>query len=191
MAHDTDWSLGRYFNAGPLRGLHGAQASAEEMGKYGLTPTSIRPNVDSYLNGHPDWDVRYHTQQRRAELSGDGQGIANAHGEQNAPRHPLVTQALDRLPDELRGPERLNVAGALAVSAHQAGIARIDHVVASTRDPQVLFAVQGDVQSATNLTAMVNTGSAAGVALQASEAQLARSTPVQALEEPTRAMRLS
>lgn len=40
MAHDTDWSLGRYMNVGPLSGLHGIEATEQyqmkRMGMAGL-----------------------------------------------------------------------------------------------------------------------------------------------------------
>ena len=64
MGHDTDWTLGRQFNAGPLKGLYTSKESPADMGIYGLSPTSpVTPGL--YLNlytspgGHPDWQVVY------------------------------------------------------------------------------------------------------------------------------------
>lgn len=59
MAHDTDWSLGRHFGAGPLSALQGADESADVLGRFGLTPLHRLGGVDLYSNGHPDWDVTY------------------------------------------------------------------------------------------------------------------------------------
>ncbi|MBN8471801.1 hypothetical protein JYJ95_35290 [Corallococcus exiguus] len=55
MAHDTDWDLGRYFGAGPLKKLQGAE-NAQDLGPLGLDP---RLGGDLYLFGHADWDVTY------------------------------------------------------------------------------------------------------------------------------------
>ncbi|HZI03340.1 MAG TPA: hypothetical protein VEZ71_04925 [Archangium sp.] len=65
MAHDTDWSLGRYFNTGPLQNLYGQQPKNKDdmksLGMAGLVPQPIRfPNLDLYTNGRPDWNVKYH-----------------------------------------------------------------------------------------------------------------------------------
>ncbi|MEL7129091.1 MAG: hypothetical protein AAGK23_06050, partial [Pseudomonadota bacterium] len=63
MAHDTDWSLGRHFNAGPLDGLYGAGFDSKTRGKYGLDPFSpLPPGEPNYTLGHPDWDVNYRHQ---------------------------------------------------------------------------------------------------------------------------------
>jgi hypothetical protein len=74
MGHDTDWSLGRHFQAGPLRGLYGAGHDAETRGLYGLDPSSpIEPSLGLrlYTNplGHPDWKVNYTQGMRRADAS--------------------------------------------------------------------------------------------------------------------------
>ncbi|HZI10677.1 MAG TPA: hypothetical protein VE153_09835 [Myxococcus sp.] len=65
MAHDTDWSLGRYFKAGPLKDLYGLKPQdknqMEVMGMAGLRPmTNVVGNVDLYSDGRPDWNVKYH-----------------------------------------------------------------------------------------------------------------------------------
>lgn len=65
MAHDTDWSLGRYFNTGPLQNLYKAQPQTKDdmksLGLAGLTPKPVQfPNLDLYTNGRPDWNVNYH-----------------------------------------------------------------------------------------------------------------------------------
>ncbi|MBI4704068.1 MAG: hypothetical protein HY744_23410 [Deltaproteobacteria bacterium] len=86
MAHDTDWSLGRYFGVGPLKALRGLKRSAVTLGclvpgfalgglpgavlagwaarcgglgLVGLVPVLGVP-ADLYTLpwGHPDWDVR-------------------------------------------------------------------------------------------------------------------------------------
>jgi hypothetical protein len=62
MGHDTDWSLGRYFNAGPMKALHTSQESPLQMGMYGLqNHSAVRPKVsDLYTTGgHADWEVDY------------------------------------------------------------------------------------------------------------------------------------
>ena len=63
MAHDTDWSLGRYFNAGPMKALHTSNESPGQMGAYGLhNYSSVRPKVDDLYTtgGHNDWEVNYY-----------------------------------------------------------------------------------------------------------------------------------
>ena len=63
MAHDTDWSLGRYFNAGPMKALHTSNESPTQMGMYGLqNHSSVRPKVDDLYTtgGHADWEVNYY-----------------------------------------------------------------------------------------------------------------------------------
>ncbi len=63
MGHDTDWTLGRQFGAGPLSALKDSNASPGDMGSYGLVPNhSINPNLsDIYSDpgGHADWNVVY------------------------------------------------------------------------------------------------------------------------------------
>jgi hypothetical protein len=62
MGHDTDWSLGRYFNAGPMKALHTTDANPTMTGLYGLNHLStVRPLVrDLYTGGgHADWEVDY------------------------------------------------------------------------------------------------------------------------------------
>jgi hypothetical protein len=63
MAHDTDWSLGRYFNAGPMKALHTSTESPLQMGMYGLqNHSTVRPKVDDLYTtgGHADWEVNYY-----------------------------------------------------------------------------------------------------------------------------------
>lgn len=58
MGHDTDWTLGNQFGAGPLRSLQTMGGTAEQRGKFGLEPFDSRlPNT--YTTGHPDWTVNY------------------------------------------------------------------------------------------------------------------------------------
>jgi hypothetical protein len=63
MGHDTDWTLGRQFGAGPLSALKGSNASPADMGSYGLVPNhSINRGLsDLYSDpgGHADWQVNY------------------------------------------------------------------------------------------------------------------------------------
>jgi len=63
MAHDTDWSLGRYFNAGPLKALYDIkprnQQDMKTRGMAGLQPMPLVGNMDLYSNGRPDWSVKY------------------------------------------------------------------------------------------------------------------------------------
>jgi hypothetical protein len=58
MGHDTDWTLGNQFGAGPLRGLQTMGGTAEERGKFGLEPFDSRL-TNTYTTGHPDWTVNY------------------------------------------------------------------------------------------------------------------------------------
>jgi hypothetical protein len=63
MAHDTDWSLGRYFNAGPMKALHTSNESPLQMGMYGLqNHSTVRPKIDDLYTtgGHADWEVNYY-----------------------------------------------------------------------------------------------------------------------------------
>lgn len=63
MAHDTDWSIGRYFGFGPMAALRGAEGfTPEQLGQVGLNwdvPWGRFAGIDSYSNGHPDWNVQY------------------------------------------------------------------------------------------------------------------------------------
>lgn len=63
MGHDTDWTLGRQFGAGPLSALPGSNASPTDMGSYGLVPNhSINPGLNDIYSdpgGHRDWQVTY------------------------------------------------------------------------------------------------------------------------------------
>lgn len=61
MAHDTDWTLGRYFGVGPMAALRGdVDNPLERLGQVGLfpVPDPRYDGVPSYLGGHPDWIVR-------------------------------------------------------------------------------------------------------------------------------------
>lgn len=63
MGHDTDWSLGRYFGAGPMAALKGAPGSADDLGLVGLAPqlpNSRFSQVPLYTDprGMSDWVVR-------------------------------------------------------------------------------------------------------------------------------------
>ncbi len=70
MGHDTDWTLGRQFGAGPLRDLNTmgngtSKREFEERGFFGLQPViDNRFNAAPFSSystpaGHPDWNVRY------------------------------------------------------------------------------------------------------------------------------------
>lgn len=65
FAHDTDWTLGRHFKAGPLSALYTSKASPTDMGFYGLAPGNIvNPNLSAdqlYTRptGRDDWKVDY------------------------------------------------------------------------------------------------------------------------------------
>lgn len=63
MAHDTDWSLGRYFGVGPMRALRGSTLPPAVLGAVGLVGAAnisvgMNPLV-LYTDGHGDWDVHY------------------------------------------------------------------------------------------------------------------------------------
>ena len=63
MAHDTDWSIGRHFGFGPLAKLRGAEGfTPKQLGQVGLVPDhpfGYFGGIDTYVNGHPDWQVKY------------------------------------------------------------------------------------------------------------------------------------
>jgi hypothetical protein len=88
MGHDTDWNLGRYFNAGPMNGLYGNKADDKSLGLYGLDgidPTSWRSNVQppsraQYGRPNDIYRVEYNehpTQTRRAGIDPEN-GVAVA-----------------------------------------------------------------------------------------------------------------
>ena len=59
MAHDTDWTLGRYFGKGPLAPLLGAPEPPERLGPIGLIHRGGRyQDVPSYLGGVDGWEVQ-------------------------------------------------------------------------------------------------------------------------------------
>lgn len=63
MGHDTDWSLGRYFGAGPMRNLRGSSLPPAVLGAVGLSGdvnilVGMNP-FETYTTGHGDWDVHY------------------------------------------------------------------------------------------------------------------------------------
>lgn len=63
MAHDTDWSLGRYFGKGPMRNLRGSGLPPAVLGLVGLErhaniAVGMNP-FETYTTGHGDWDVHY------------------------------------------------------------------------------------------------------------------------------------
>ncbi len=61
MAHDTDWTLGRYLGVGPLACLRGPTYDPRRMGPVGLRPYAQGPyaSAPSYLRRAPaGWEVR-------------------------------------------------------------------------------------------------------------------------------------
>jgi hypothetical protein len=93
MGHDTDWSLGRYFNAGPLNGLYKNQSKDDgALGMYGLQhlqvlggPSPINPQPKAqYAVGNDIYKVYYNeqpTQSKRAGIDGnDGVSVAQHPG---------------------------------------------------------------------------------------------------------------
>ena len=63
MAHDTDWTLGRWFNAGPLKALFTATGKPSDIGSFGLVPfhSVDRSYITLYTSpfGHPDWVILF------------------------------------------------------------------------------------------------------------------------------------
>jgi hypothetical protein len=99
MAHDTDWSLGRYFNAGPLNGLYQNTGNDRDLGMYGLQhlqlgggPSPINPQPRAQYagpGGNAIWDIDYNNQPTRTRRAGvdsdDGSVVASANApERNA-----------------------------------------------------------------------------------------------------------
>jgi hypothetical protein len=92
MAHDTDWSLGRYFNAGPLNGLYKNTGNDKDLGMYGLQhlqlgggPSPINPQPRAQYagpGGNAIWDIDYNQQPTRTKRAGvdgdDGTVVASA-----------------------------------------------------------------------------------------------------------------
>ncbi len=88
MAHDTDWSLGRYFDAGPMKALHTSNESPLQMGMYGLqNHSTVRPRVDDLYTtgGHADWEVNYYK----------GRGVRMGAAEGGEPSLVAVANAPD------------------------------------------------------------------------------------------------
>lgn len=155
MAHDTDWSLGRYFQAGPMKGLYGSKESAAEMGMYGLqNHCKVEPKLsDLYINGHNDWSVNFnqHPTRQSAIDRADGVAIASAAKDSPSPatpdNHPLYKQALagiEKLPGDAfqNAEQRQNAAGSLAVEANNNNFKQIGAVAQNTNGT-TLFATSG------------------------------------------------
>jgi hypothetical protein len=108
MGHDTDWSLGRYFNAGPMEKLYEAKATTKEelkdIGGYGLVVGNSslgRPPKGYYDNSHPDWSVVYlpgPDRKMKASLD-DGTAIAAVPNVDNGPSARIANA---KVGDELR-----------------------------------------------------------------------------------------
>ncbi len=149
MAHDTDWSLGRHFQAGPMRGLYGANYDAETLGKYGLDPFSpIQPPAASqYASGNRDWNVQYNnqpTRNRRAGLDDDGSTQVASAAVENSLLYKQALAGIEKLPpDTFKSDEqRQNAAGVLAVEANNNNFKQIAAVALSTNGA-TLFATTG------------------------------------------------
>jgi hypothetical protein len=154
MAHDTDWSLGRYFQAGPMRGLYGSKESAAEMGMYGLqNHCKVQPKLDDlYINGHNDWSVNFnqHPTRRSAIETGGAVMLASEKDAQSfrgLDTNPLYKQAMagiEKLPaDTFKNDEqRQNAAGSLAVEANNNNFKQIG-AVALSANGTALFATSG------------------------------------------------
>ena len=179
MAHDTDWSLGRYFGAGPLQDLRGASGSKETLGSYGLDPFNQINNqgraVDSYLNGHPDWDVRYHPRGHRRAEGDDGIEVAQAGSTLRADPNFASARAgigqLTAASAHLGEPGAADqLAGTLAAESTRQRM-RIDSVVESA-DGQRVFALQGRADDPSHQRVAVETRVGALQSLAESERQI-------------------
>ena len=197
MAHDTDWSLGRHFQAGPLRELYGVGLDAKTRGEFGVVPNNpINRGEDIYSNGHPDWDVRYQPGRGRLMSSLEGnQPVAAAAAIRNDPLYAGARDDVGRLNGSALGltsPEQLDrVTAALVAESRHQGLSRIDAVTPST-DGQKLFATQGSPDDPAHLRANVVVLVAAQQSLETSE-RLARHVPdaaeqVQTAEVRSRAL---
>ncbi|MEO1337944.1 MAG: hypothetical protein AAFV29_20030, partial [Myxococcota bacterium] len=93
MAHDTDHFLGRGFGVGPLAKLKDAEGfSHKDLGQVGLVPDHPLGhffNVDSYVSGHPDWDVKY-------GVKGSGADNESAQTSGSGRKKPLTGADLER-----------------------------------------------------------------------------------------------
>lgn len=145
MGHDTDWSLGRHFQAGPMRGLYGANQDPETLGKYGLDPLSpIKPSIDIYADGHPDWKVNYQRQSRRAEV-GQPEDTAVAL----VPGNDAVNRQFEQA---LKGTNGDRDAAALAVDTISKTLGyKPDQDISVTQGKNGLIVSQGQGDSALNL----------------------------------------
>ena len=70
FAHRADWNLGRFFDAGPLRGLYDSGVPQPQLGFYGLSALCpVEPPLERLygVGGHPDWQIDYLAQTRIRE----------------------------------------------------------------------------------------------------------------------------
>jgi hypothetical protein len=168
MGHDTDWSLGRYFNAGPLKALHTTDANPTMTGLYGLNhASSVRPFVkDLYTTGgHADWEVDYG--KNRQELDQklqerDRRALYGANPEQgstvvaSAKTNGFEGTSLEKhagqLNDKLHGlvatEKKDDVVAAVLVNSNKFDRTADIHVAQSIKNPDMMIASQGQGPSA-------------------------------------------
>ena len=124
MAHDTDWSLGRYFNAGPLNGLYKNTGKDADLGMYGLQhlqlgggPSPINPQPKAQyagVGGNDIWKVEYNNQPTKTLRAGvdanDGTSAAYADASKPGIRVSADsdTRVASATPTLVPGNDRLN-----------------------------------------------------------------------------------
>jgi hypothetical protein len=181
MAHDTDWSLGRYFNAGPLNGLYKNTGKDADLGMYGLqaltpgrsSPIDPQPKAQyAGIGGNDIWKIEYNqqpTKTRRAGVdSDDGTSLASA--DLSKPNARVSADAETRVasvsPALVPGNDRLNAqfeqalkvtggdpdAAALAVKTiNEAPGYKPDQDISVTQGKNGFIVSQGQGDSALNL----------------------------------------
>jgi hypothetical protein len=169
MGHDTDWSLGRYFNAGPMNGLYGNKADDKNLGLYGLDgidPTNLRSNVKppskaQYGYGNDIYKVEYNnypTELKRSAIDGNDAVVVASIKDSTAVKNGLDGTGLEKHASQLN--KALDATGIAADKREDAVAAVLKNTVdakfdpkadvnlaQSTKDPNVLIASQGQSPS--------------------------------------------
>ncbi len=124
MAHDTDWSLGRYFNAGPLNGLYKNTGKDADLGMYGLqhlqigggrSPIDPQPKAQyAGVGGNDVWKVEFNNHPTKVKRAGvdsdDGMSVASADVSRPDPKTSLNDnlRVSNESPALVPGNDRLN-----------------------------------------------------------------------------------
>jgi hypothetical protein len=149
MGHDTDWSLGRYFNAGPMNGLYRNTGNDKDLGEYGLQPPGLKSPINpqpraQYLYGNDIYRVEYNnhpTQTRRAGLDGNGDvAVASVQG---TPLERHANQVGNAVTGMVPADKKDDVVAAVLASSTNLDRNKDINVAQSTTRPELLLASQG------------------------------------------------